>query len=155
MAYNKENVVHCLGILYWTVAHIPDQEVSPEEKAEMSEKLTEWLRAFNWDVNEDGVIDNDDAANIFLGDVIPFYNEISTGELVEEIHRICDYLVSLPLWNEDFSKKIIGDLASVAMADNRLLQSGVNIVEMVAEGLGIRENVSSILDEMNELAVEK
>ena len=38
MAYDNQNAVHCLGLLYLTVAYLPDQEVSMEEKNSMTNK---------------------------------------------------------------------------------------------------------------------
>ena len=156
MAYDKENIFHCMGLLYLTVAYLPDQEVSNAEKAEMAERLTRWLRAFDWDVNKDGVIDNDDAAQIFLGDVIPFFDEISTGELVEEVHRICSYLMKQSFWDEDISTEILQDLFSVAIADDQVLKSANYIIETIAKDFEIsdKEDVKAMLERMNKVAID-
>jgi hypothetical protein len=156
MAYEKENIFHCMGLLYLTVAYLPDQEVSNAEKAEMAERLTRWLKAFDYDVNEDGVIDNDDAAQIFLGDVLPFFSEISTEDLVEEVHRICGFLISQSFWDEDISLELLKDLYSVAIADDKLLKSANYVIDTAAKALKIidNEDVKIMLERMNNIAID-
>ena len=157
MAYDKQNAVHCIGLLYVTVAYLPDQNVSMEEKTQMAERLTGWLRAFEWDVNQDGVVDENDAAKIFVDDVLPYFSEIGTQGLVEEVHRIGDFLLSQTYWNDATSMSLIKQFFLVATADGIYTKSASNIINIIAGAFRIRENeiFISMMDEMNELAVDK
>ena len=157
MAYDKQNVVHCIGLLYLTVAYLPDQKVSGEEKNEMAERLAGWLRAYEWDVNQDGVIDKNDAAKIFVDDLLPHFSEIGTQGLVEEVHRMGDFILSQTYWNDDTSMSLFKQLLLVASADGILTKSAINIIDIIAGSFRIKENEDfiSMMDEMNELAVDK
>jgi len=82
---------------------------------------------------------------------------VGTQGLVEEVHRIGDFLLSQTYWNDDTSVSLFKQLLLVASADGILSKSAINIIDIIAGSFRIKENEDfiSMMDEMNELAVDK
>ena len=80
MAYYRKNPVHCMGFLYTAFAHMTDGELSKEDRMHIGEAVLSLLNAFEWDVNEDGEINHDDAAEMLYEDVWPYYFEMIYGK---------------------------------------------------------------------------
>ena len=153
MAYDKQNVIHCLAFLSLSVA-VQGDEVGKGQRGAMAAKLTEWLRIMDWDVNEDGVIDNDDAIDIFLNEVTPFLGNLNPDELIAEVYQTCAFINSLALedrWSDNLSKQVVQDIVEVAIADDKVLQSEINLIKAIATTLGIIEDEAlvKVLDYLN------
>ena len=93
------------------------------------------MNAFEWDVNEDGEINHDDAAEMLYEDVWPYYFEMIYGKdgdnpssenedrVVDEIFAICDFLKGLSWWNSDWGKRVIYDMYEISASEDGTVDS--------------------------------
>ena len=93
-------------------------------------------------------------ADIFLNEVTPFLGKLNPDELILEVYQTCAFLNSLALkgrWTDNLSKQVVQDIVEVAIADDKVLQSEINLIKAIAATLGIIEDETfvKVLDTLN------